>query len=178
MTAVMNVDDSNPIWTIRLVMVKRSAKPTKGGRRFSFGALVVVGDSRGHVGLGWGKSGEVAAALQKAEVAAVAQKVHVSLRSGRISHEVRGRYCGATVLLKPAPAGTGIIASKAVRDVLECAGVKDVVCKSLGARNPANVAKATLQALLCVRPKAEKAKFPLVKLPDFAVGQGDPLQLN
>ena len=166
------------MWKTRVVVLKRSAKTTKGGRRFSFGALVVAGDTCGHVGLGWGKSGEVAAAILKAEVAAVANKVLVSLRSGRIAHDVRGRYCGATVLLMPAPRGTGIIASKAVRAVLECAGVRDIVSKSLGARNPANVAKATLQALLGVRPKAEKAKFPVVKVSAFGDGQDGSLRLN
>ena len=150
----------------------------KGGRRFSFGALVVVGNTRGCIGLGWGKSREVASALLKAERAAVTQKVQVSLKAGRISHEVSGQFCGATVLLRPAPPGTGIIASKAVRDVLECAGVKDVVSKSLGARNPANVAKATIRALLSVRLKARKAKYPLLKLPDIDAGQGNPLRLN
>jgi len=159
-------------------MLKRSAKTTKGGRRFSFGALVVIGDTCGHVGLGWGKAGEVAAAIQKGEAAAVAQKVDLPLRSGRIPHDVEGRYCGATVLLKPAPQGTVIIASKAVRDVLECAGVKDVVSKSLGARNPTNVAKATLEALLSVRPKAEKLRLPIVKLSDFGGAKSDPLTLN
>jgi small subunit ribosomal protein S5 len=174
----MNADDSKAIWTARVIVLKRSAKTTKGGRRFSFGALVVIGDTRGHVGLGWGKSGEVAAAIQKGEAAAVAQKLHVSLRSGRIAHDVQGRYCGATVLLKPAPKGTGIIASKPVRAVLECAGVKDVVSKSLGARNPANVAKATLGALLRLRPKAAKPRLPIVKLSNLGGGKSDPLTLN
>jgi small subunit ribosomal protein S5 len=174
----MNADDSNAIWTVRVILLKRSAKTTKGGRRFSFGALVVIGDTRGRVGLGWGKSGEVAAAIQKGEAAAVAQKVHVPLRCGRIVYDVQGRYCGATVLLKPAPKGTGIIASKPVREVLECAGVKDVVSKSLGARNPANVAKATLEALISLRPKPEKRTLPIVKLSDFGGGKSDPLKLN
>jgi small subunit ribosomal protein S5 len=174
----MNADDSNALWTARVIVLKRSAKTTKGGRRFSFGALIVIGDTRGHVGLGWGKSGEVAAAIQKGEAAAVAQKVHVPLRSGRIPHDVQGRYCGATVLPKPAPKGTGIIASKPVREVLECAGVKDVVSKSLGARNPANVAKATLEALLSLRPRAEQPRLPIVKLSDFGGGKSDPLALN
>lgn len=174
----MNAADSNAKWTARVIVLKRFAKTTKGGRRFSFGALVVVGDTRGHIGLGWGKSGEVAAALQKGEAAAVAQKVHVPLRSGRIPHDVQGRYCGAIVLLKAAPQGTGVLASKAVRDVLECAGVKDVVSKSLGARNPANVAKAAIEALLSVRPKAEKPGSPILKLSDFVGGKSDPLTLN
>ena len=171
----MSADDSNAIWTARVIVLKRSAKTTKGGRRFSFGALVAIGDNHGHVGFGWGKAGEVAAAIQKGEAAAVAQKVRVPLRSGRIVHDVRGRYCGSTVLLKPAPRGTGIIASKAVREVLECAGVKDVVSKSLGARNPANVAKATLEALLSLRPRPEKSRLPIVNVDG---GKSDPITLN
>jgi small subunit ribosomal protein S5 len=142
---------------MRVVVLKRSAKALKGGRRLSFGALVVVGDHCGCIGLGWGKSREVAGALQKAQAAAVAQKLQVPLEQGRIAHEVEGKYCGAMVLLRPAAPGTGIIASKAVRDVLQCAGVKDVVSKSLGARNPANVAKATMQALLSVRLKCHNS---------------------
>ena len=173
----MSADAPNPLWTTRVAVIKRSAKTVKGGRRFSFGALVVVGNTCGCIGLGWGKSREVAGALQKAERAAVAQKVRVMLDAGRISHEVRGQYCGAMVLLRPAPRGTGIIASKAVRNVLECAGVKDVVAKSLGARNPANVAKATIRALLSLRLKAERVRNPLLKLPDFDAGE-DPLRLN
>jgi small subunit ribosomal protein S5 len=173
----MNSNGPNPVLMIRVAVLKRSAKTVKGGRRFSYGVLVVVGDTCGCIGLGWGKSQEVAAAIQKAERAAVAQKVQVPLKAGRISHEVRGQYCGANVLLRPAPPGTGIIASKVVRDVLQCAGVKDVVAKSLGARNPANVAKATIRALLTLRPKAGKARYPILKLPDFKAGD-DPLRLN
>jgi small subunit ribosomal protein S5 len=158
----MNADEANPGWTMRIVMLRRSAKTVKGGRRFSFGALVVIGNRRGCIGLGWGKSREVASAMQKAEKAAVAQKVQVPFKGANIPHEVQGQYCGATVLLRPAPAGTGLIASRAVRAVLECAGVKDVVGKSLGARNPANVAKATVRALMSLRPKAQRTSYPLL----------------
>jgi small subunit ribosomal protein S5 len=171
------LQDTNEVWTTRLAVLKRSAKALKSGRRFSFGALVVVGNGRGCIGLGWGKSREVADALQKAERAAVAQKVQVSLKAGRISHEVQGRYCGATVLLRPAPPGTGLIASKVVRHVLECAGVKDVVGKSLGARNPANVAKATIRALMSLRLKSARVNYPILKLPALDAA-GEPLRLN
>ncbi len=174
----MSADNPHRVWTTRIAVIKRSAKTVKGGRRFSFGALAVVGDGRGCVGLAWGKSQEVASAVQKAERAAVAEGVQVSLNDGRISHEVRGQYCGATVLLRPAPRGTGIIASKAVRNVLECAGVRDVVGKSLGARNPVNVAKATIRALLSLRGRMGRAKYPVLRLADLEAGQGDPLRLN
>ena len=173
----MSTEDANAVWKTRLAVLKRSAKTVKSGRRFSFGALVVVGDGRGCIGLGWGKSQPVADALQKAERAAVAQTVQISLKAGRIPHEVRGRYCGATVLLRPAPPGTGLIASKVVRHVLECAGVKDVVGKSLGACSPANVAKATIRALMSLRLKAPRVIYPILKLPDF-IAAGDPLRLN
>jgi small subunit ribosomal protein S5 len=174
----MSADGLMPVWKTRVAMVRRTAKTVKGGRRFSFGALVVVGNTCGCVGLGWGKSGEVAGALQKAERAALAQRVEVPLTAGRLPHEVRGHYCGATVLLRPAPPGTGIIASRAVRNVLECAGVKDVVGKSLGARSPANVAKATLRALLSIQVKPARPKFPVLKLPVIDTGRDNRLGLN
>ncbi len=173
----MNTDDPNPVWKTRVALLRRSAKTVKGGRRFNFGALVVVGNSRGCIGLGWGKSREVANAMLKAEKAAVAQKVQVPLKDGRIAYEVQGRYCGAVVLLRPAPPGTGLIASRAVRNVLECAGVRDVVGKSVGARNPANVAKATIRALMSLRLKANRASNPFLRLPD-SYAANDTLQLN
>jgi small subunit ribosomal protein S5 len=104
-----------PVWTTRIAVVKRSAKTLKGGRRFSFGVLVVVGDTRGCIGLGLGKSREAASALVKAERAAVAQKVQVPLKAGRISYEVTGQYRGARVLLRPAAPSAGLIASRPVR---------------------------------------------------------------
>jgi len=132
----------------RIIFIKRSARAVKGGRRFSFNALVVVGDTKSRVGLGFGKSSEVANALYKAEHSAMTHLVNISLKAGTIPHEICGRYCGAHVVLRPACLGTGIIASKTVRAVLECAGVKNAVAKSLGAASQANVVKATLQALM------------------------------
>jgi small subunit ribosomal protein S5 len=172
----------SPAAKVRLVFIKRSARTAKGGRRFSFSALAVVGDSSGRVGLGLGKSTEVANAIMKAEESAVAQMVHVSLKAGTIPHEVCGIFCGAKVWLRPASPGTGIIASRTVRTVLECAGVKDVVTKSLGTHNAANVAKATLQALLGLRLqedvyegrglKAERAKRPVIlRFPNLGTGK-------
>ncbi len=172
-TPISKIDPAELTLSDKLIYINRVAKVVKGGKRLSFSALVVAGDSNGHVGIGTGKANEVPAAINKAGATAKKNLIKVPLVGNTIPHEIKVKLGATIVLLKPASPGTGVIAGSSIRAVLEAAGIKDILTKSLGSANKINMAKTTVLALSQLKePKEELARRkPEVKVEEAAAGE-------
>jgi small subunit ribosomal protein S5 len=157
-------ESSSGEFTERVVKIKRCAAVVKGGRRFSFAAMVVVGNGNGRVGVGYGKANEVPPSVEKANKQATREMFEVPLVNGTIPHQVKGRFSAARVVLLPAGPGTGIIAGDAVRAVCESAGITNILTKSFGSNNPITLVKATRDALLQLRTQQDVERLRGVSL--------------
>lgn len=143
----------------KIIETKRVAKVVKGGRNFSFSAIVVVGDKKGKVGVGTGKANEIVDAIRKAKEKAVKSMFHVPLVKGTVPHEIVSSYGASRVMIRPASQGTGVIAGGTARAIFEAAGIENILCKSLGSNTPCNVVKATISGLKSMRTIADVARL-------------------